>query len=54
MRAVGFVTAATAGGCRLSDLAASHRSSYRNATVSSFASPDRSTSPVGPMVGLAQ
>ena len=28
--------------------------SYRNATVSSFALPDRSTSPVGPMVGLAQ
>jgi len=26
MRAVGFVAAATAGGCRLSDLDASHRS----------------------------
>ena len=54
MRAVGFVTAAPAVACRLSDLTASLRSVLSQCHGVVFALPDRSTSPVGPMVVLAR
>jgi hypothetical protein len=57
MRAVGLITAATAGGCRLSGPRQATGASYRNATVSPFASPEvdfasRADGRIGPMIEL--
>jgi hypothetical protein len=54
MRAVGLITAATAGGCRLSGPRQA-TGAYRNATVSPFASPEvdfasRADGRIGPMI----
>jgi hypothetical protein len=57
MRAVGLITAATAGGCRLSGPRQVTGASDPNAMVSSFASPDvdfasRADGRIGPMIEL--